>query len=86
MVQTLMAVCQVILRGQQIYNVIQAVHWLLYVVAKCHFFSVVPWKDIQKIFAEMWGLYSLLLDTVFQEDVHEDMLCALFLPKNTTAA
>uniref|UniRef100_A0A672RIU4 BED-type domain-containing protein n=1 Tax=Sinocyclocheilus grahami TaxID=75366 RepID=A0A672RIU4_SINGR len=28
-------------RGQQIYTVIQAVHSLLYVVAKCHFFSVV---------------------------------------------
>jgi len=29
------------LRGQQIYTVIQAVHSLLYIVAKCHFFSVV---------------------------------------------
>uniref|UniRef100_A0A3Q3M340 Ig-like domain-containing protein n=1 Tax=Mastacembelus armatus TaxID=205130 RepID=A0A3Q3M340_9TELE len=27
--------------GQQIYTVIQAVHSLLYIVAKCHFFSVV---------------------------------------------
>ncbi len=41
-----MAVCWVILRGQQIYTVIQAVHSLLYIVAKCHFFSVVTWKDI----------------------------------------
>ncbi len=31
----------VILRGQQIYTVIQAVHSLLYIVAKYHFFSVV---------------------------------------------
>ncbi len=31
----------IILRGQQIYTVIQAVHSLLYIVAKCHFFSVV---------------------------------------------
>ncbi len=31
--------------GQQIYTVIQAVHSLLYIVAKCHFFSVVTWKD-----------------------------------------
>ncbi len=29
------------LRRQQIYTVIQAVHSLLYIVAKCHFFSVV---------------------------------------------
>ncbi len=28
------------------YSVIQAVHSLLYNVAKCHFFSVVTWKDI----------------------------------------
>ncbi len=33
------------LRGQQIYTVIQAVHSLHYIVAKCHFFSVVTWKD-----------------------------------------
>ncbi len=47
-IYTLMAVCWVILRGQQIYTVIQAVHSLLYIVAKCHFFSVVTWKDIIK--------------------------------------
>ncbi len=28
------------LRGQKIYTVTQAVHSLLYIVAKCHFFSV----------------------------------------------
>ncbi len=43
-----MAVCWIILRGQQIYTVVQAVHSLLYIVAKCHFFSVVTWKDIIK--------------------------------------
>ncbi len=43
-----MAVCRVILRGQQIYTVIQTVHSLLYIVAKCNFFSVVTWKDIIK--------------------------------------
>ncbi len=43
-VKTLMAVCRVILRGQQIYTVIQAVHSLLYIVAKCNFFSVVTWR------------------------------------------
>ncbi len=36
-----LAVCLVILRAQQMYTVIQAVHSLLYIVAKCHFFSVV---------------------------------------------
>ncbi len=33
---------------EHIYTVIQAVHSLLYIVAKCHFFSVVTWKDIIK--------------------------------------
>ena len=46
-VQTLMAVCWVILRGQEIYSVIQATLSLLYIVANCHFFSVVSWKDIK---------------------------------------
>ncbi len=58
-----MAVCWVILRGQQIYTVIQAEHSLLYIVVKCHFFSVVTWK-YNKIFTKMWGVYSLLWDTV----------------------
>ncbi len=55
-VKTLTAVCWVILRGQQIYTVIQAVHSLLYIVAKCNFFSVVTWKD-NKIFTKMWRVY-----------------------------
>ncbi len=46
--QGLMAVCWVILRGQYIYTVIQAVLSLLYIEAKCRFFSVVTWKDIIK--------------------------------------
>ncbi len=50
-----MAVCWVILRGQQIYTVIQAVHSLLYIVAKCHFFSVVTWKDIIKYLQKCEG-------------------------------
>ncbi len=33
-----------ILRGQQIHTVIQAVHSLLYIVAKCNLFSVVTYK------------------------------------------
>ncbi len=36
----LMAMCWVILRGQQIYTVKQDVHLLLDVVAKCHFFAL----------------------------------------------
>ncbi len=50
-----MAVCWVILRGQQIDTVIQAVHSLLYIVAKCHFFSVVTWKDIIKYLQKCEG-------------------------------
>ncbi len=57
-----MAVCWVILRGQHIYTVIQAVHSLLYIVAKCHSFSVVTWKD--KLFTKMWGMHSLLWENV----------------------
>ncbi len=47
-----MAVCWIILRGrkQQMYTVIQAVHSLLYIVEKCHLFSVVTWKDIIQYF------------------------------------
>ncbi len=51
----LMAVCWVMLRGQQIYTVIQAVHSLIYIVAKCHFFSVVTWKDIIKYLQKCEG-------------------------------
>ncbi len=39
----------------QIYTVIQAVHSLLYIVAKCHFFSVVTWKDIIKYLQKCEG-------------------------------
>ncbi len=45
-----MAVCGVILRGQQIYTVIQAVDPLLYIVAKCHFFQCCHMKIYNKIF------------------------------------
>ncbi len=37
------------------YTVIQAVHSLLYIVAKCHFFSVVTWKDIIKYLQKCVG-------------------------------
>ncbi len=49
------AVCWVILRGQQMYTVIQAIHSLLYIVAKCHLFSVVTWKDIIKYLQKCEG-------------------------------
>ncbi len=58
--------CWVILMGQQMYTVIQAVHSLLYIVAKCHFFSVVTWKYIIK-YLQKWGVYSLLCDTVINK-------------------
>ncbi len=50
---------------KQISTVIQAVHSLLYIVAKCNFFSVVTWKDIIKYLQKMWGVFSLLWDTVY---------------------
>ncbi len=50
-----MAVWWVILRGQWIYTVIQAVHSLLYIVAKCHFFSIVTWKYIIKYLQKCEG-------------------------------
>ncbi len=50
-----MAVCWVILRGQQMYTVIQVVHSLLYIVATCHFFSVVTWKHIIKYLQKCEG-------------------------------
>ncbi len=45
----------VIFRGQLIYTVIQAVHSLHYIVAKCNFFSVVTWKDIIKYLQKCEG-------------------------------
>ncbi len=39
-------------------------HSLLYIVANCHFLSVVTWKHIIKYLQKMWGVYSLLWDTV----------------------
>jgi len=57
-VWTLMALCWAILRGQQIYTVIQAVHSLLYIVAKCHFSSVVTWKYIIKYFQKCEGVLT----------------------------
>ncbi len=40
---------------EQIYTVIQAVHSLLYIVAKSHFFSVVTWKYIIKYLQKCEG-------------------------------
>ncbi len=69
-----MTVCWVILRGQLIYTVIQAVHSLLYIVAKCNFFSVVTWKDIRYLqkcegcthFCEIVYIYIYSLWTYLQ--------------------
>ena len=46
-VKTLKAVLSYF-EGQYISTVIQAVHWLPYIVSKCHFFSVVLWIDLIK--------------------------------------
>ncbi len=46
------------LKGQQIYTVIQAVHSLLYIVAKCNFFSVVTWKYIINIYKNVRGVLT----------------------------
>ncbi len=43
------------MRGQQIYTVIQAVHSLIYIVAKYHFFSVVKLKGIIKYLQKCEG-------------------------------
>ena len=32
------------------------------------------------------AILLIFVQYIFQEDVHEDLLCALFLPTNTTAA
>ncbi len=40
---------------EQMYTVIQAVHSLLYIVEKCHFFSVVTWKDVIKYLQKCEG-------------------------------
>ena len=45
-------------------KVMQAVCWPLYIVAKWHFFTVVPWKYIIKYLQKLWGVYSLLWDNV----------------------
>ncbi len=37
------------------YTVIQAVHSLLYIVAKCHFVTVVTWKGIIKYLQKCEG-------------------------------
>jgi len=74
-----MAVCWVILRGKQINTVIQAVHSLLYIVAKCHFFSAVTWKEIIKYlqkcegcthFSEILYIYVCIISLVIEKKKH----------------
>ncbi len=67
-----MPVCWVILREQQIYTVIQAVHSLLYIVAKCHFFSVLIWKHIIKYLQTCEGC------TDFCEILHPSVCLSVF--------
>ncbi len=70
-----MAVCWVILRGKRIYTVIQAVHSLLYIVAKCHFFSIVTWKYIIKKNNPKWKFRSLFTHPRVVPNLYE---CPLF--------
>ena len=58
-----MAVCCIILRGQHIFSVIQAVYSLFYIVAKCHFFSVVTRKDILKYLWNVRGVSQWTFST-----------------------
>ncbi len=53
------------------YTVIQAVHSLIYIVAKCHFFSVVTLKDIIKYLQKCEGCthFCEILYTDFSEIV-----------------
>ncbi len=44
-----------LLRDVVIYPVIQAVHSLLYIVAKYHFYSIITWKDILKYLQKCEG-------------------------------
>ncbi len=70
-----MAVCWVILRGQQIYTVIKANKETLNLesctlttlhCSKVSFLQCCHMKRYNKIFAKMWRVYSLLWDTVYK--------------------
>ncbi len=60
-----MAVCWVILRGQQIYTVIQAATLTTLHCSKVSFLQCCHMKRYNKIFTKMWGVYSLLWDTEY---------------------
>ncbi len=70
--------CVELFWGQQIYTVIKAVHSLIYIVAKCNFFSVgITWKYIIK-FTKMEGcthfceiLYNVIItaDNIYGTDI-----------------
>ncbi len=75
----------VIWGGQAMYTVIQAVHSLLYIVAKCHF-SVCHMKDLINI-DKMWGVcYSLMWDTVYMKCVSDGYIlqCKLIVGVSNT--
>ncbi len=56
------------MRGQQIYTVIQAVHSLLYIVEKFHFFSVVTWKDIIKYLQNVSGSHFCEIIYIYERE------------------
>ncbi len=64
-----MAACWVILRGRQMYTVIQAVHSLLYIVSKCHFFSVDTWKDTKNIYTNVRGVLTSVRYCIFSQHI-----------------
>jgi len=69
-----------VLRGQQMYTVIQAVHSLLYIVAKCNFFSVVTWKDIITYLQKCEGCTPVrYCISVFINDIQFDVYIILGL-------
>ncbi len=51
--------CVELFWGDSKFTLIQAVHSLLYIVAKCHFFSVVTWKEIIKYLQKCEGCTHL---------------------------
>ncbi len=78
----------VILRGQQIFTVMQAVQSLLYIVAKCHFFSVVAWKDIIKYlqrfegcthFCEILYIYIYIYIYIYTHRKREADICQTYV-------
>ncbi len=60
---TIIVICWVIFRGQYICTSIQAARWLL---SQVSFVQYCPLINYTTFVAEMWGVYSLLWDTVYK--------------------